>query len=70
MATAKKKKTPPARSRRTTSKSGSPVGKYLVLVLLAAASLAGGYELRHSGLYHGQIHHWLSYAHLAFVSLL
>jgi len=65
MATAKKKRPAAVRSRRTAAKSGNSAGRYFLLVLLAGVSLAGGFALRQSGMYHGQIHHWLSVAHLA-----
>jgi len=65
MATTKKKRPAAVKSRRTAAKSGSPAGRYFVLVLLAGVSLAGGFALRQSGMFHVQIHHWLSIAHLA-----
>lgn len=67
MATSKKKRPAAVKSRRSAAKSGNSGGPYFVLVVLAGVSLAGGFALRQSGMFHGQIHHWLSVAHLAIV---
>jgi len=63
MAATKKRR--PAASKSRKPSGGNRGGRFFALLLLAGVSLAGGFALRQSGLYRGQIHHLLSIAHIA-----